>query len=89
MLVISPVTSANHRRLSKDFHVSILNCHLFADVDMFFCKLFRQLNATLAAENSIIDRVDHLNEIYSSEALAACQHIARKCDDAEESWEYF
>ena len=56
---------------------------------MFLCKLFRQLNATLAAENSIIDRVDHLNEIYSSEALSACQHIAKKCDDAGESWDYF
>jgi len=40
--------------------------------------------------NSVVDRVDHLNEIYSLETLASCDHIAQKADDdEEESWNFF
>ena len=30
----------------------------------------------LAKLHSVVDKVDHLNEIYSLDALAKCEHIA-------------
>ena len=38
---------------------------------------------------SIVDAVDHLNEIYSVETLANFDHLAKKSVDQADSWDFF
>ena len=38
---------------------------------------------------SIVDAVDHLNEIYSSETLANFDHLAKKSTNQSNSWDFF
>ena len=50
----------------------------------------RDLNEMLAKMHSVVDKVDHLNEIYSLETLAKSDHLAQKAeDDEQDSWNFF
>ena len=46
------------------------------------------MHESLAGLNSIVDAVDHLNEIYSAEALAQSDHLAKQSSDAHH-WDFF
>ena len=38
---------------------------------------------------SVVDKVDHLTEVYSAEALSNSQHLAKKIDGRNNAWEFF
>lgn len=51
--------------------------------------MFRTLNETLEGMTSVVDRVDHLTDVFTTEAIIRSDHLAKKSSDEDESWDFF
>ena len=38
---------------------------------------------------SVVDRVDHLTDVYSQTALSQSEHLAKKSAGQDDSWDFF